>query len=399
MASSFLTNSPLLAEGLTNDLLLAAFVVWLSGFWICSRDLPFLVALAVTSVKVAIPVVYFAWFFDGAWTFLDDLTYLSRGSLWLQHGLTPVRALIAPSPEGITFFMSSALYEWWNLLAQWLFGQHYYAPVFLNVLLTFVSGYFLFRLVRLSGFGEGYARGLLLFFLLYWDVLAWSSVANLKDTLVMTLTIISFYFILKLSKQLTLGSLLMLGAMFVIFTAIRFYVPVFMIMSGAIWGVLYLRGRRRSLLLLLCSIGGLGLVGKMGLNLFTTTFAQFSPASVYSTMRVIFSPVPWSISPEYSFLLLPSVLHWLLFLPALLGGWMLWRQSREAALLLIYLALILLLYVFVPEQQGPRHRFQVDFVIAWAQFHFFWVMIREAVSQAALARKANALHEVKVQRE
>jgi hypothetical protein len=43
------------AEGLTNDLLLVAFTLWLLGLWICSRDLPFLVALVVTSVKVAVP--------------------------------------------------------------------------------------------------------------------------------------------------------------------------------------------------------------------------------------------------------------------------------------------------------------------------------------------------------
>ena len=393
MAANLLTNSPMLAEGLTDDLLLVAFVVWLLGLWICSRDLPFLVALAVTSVKVAIPVVYFGWFFDGDWTFRDDLIYLSRGSLWLQHGLTPVRALIAPAPEGISLLMSSGLYEWWNLLAQWLFGQHYYAPVFLNVLLTFVSGYFLFRLVRLSGFSEGYAKVLLVFFLLHWDVLAWSSFANLKDTLVMTLTVAGFYFIVGLSKRVTLGRLLGLGLIISIFFTIRWYVPAFMIAAGLLWGVLYLRGRRRYLLLLCCAIGGLGVVGRLGLGVFTATFAQLSPTSIYGTIRTMFSPVPWSIDPGYSFLLVPSVLHWLLFLPALLGGWMLWRQSREAALLLIYLALILLLYGFVPEQQGPRHRLQVSFVIAWAQFHFFWVMIREAVGQVALTRVAEVARE------
>jgi ABC-type polysaccharide/polyol phosphate export permease len=52
-----------MAQGLTDDLFLVAFTVWLSGLWVCRRDLPFLVALIVTSIRVSIPVVYFAGFY------------------------------------------------------------------------------------------------------------------------------------------------------------------------------------------------------------------------------------------------------------------------------------------------------------------------------------------------
>ncbi len=45
------------AEGLTNDLLLVAFALWLLGLWICSRHLPFLVALVMTSESRR-PVLY-----------------------------------------------------------------------------------------------------------------------------------------------------------------------------------------------------------------------------------------------------------------------------------------------------------------------------------------------------
>ena len=215
----------------------------------------------------------------------------------------------------------------------------------------------------------------------------------------MTLVIVGFYFMLKLSKQPTFGSLFALGMVFFVFFPIRWYIPALMVMAGVIWGILYLRGRQRYLLLSWCLIGGLFIVGILG-YLNSWSVRPFLPyldqlGSPAGMIRALLSPQPWSISSEYSFLLLPSVLHWLLFLPALLGGWMLWRRSREAALLLIYLALILLLYGFIPEQQGPRHRLQVAFIIAWMQFHFFWVMIREAVSQVSLARTADTFHEGK----
>jgi hypothetical protein len=112
---------------------------------------------------------------------------------------------------------------------------------------------------------------------------------------------------------------------------------------------------------------------------------------------MLLTPQLWAISPEYSFLLLPSLLHWLLLIPALLGAWMLWRRSREAALLLIYLAIVLVVYGFIPEQVGARQRVQVTFIVAWTQFHFFWVMAREAVRQAALARMPKAFREGEVQ--
>jgi hypothetical protein len=394
-----------MAQGLTNDLLLAAFTIWLLGLWVCSRDLPFLVALVVTSIKVAIPVAYFAWFFDGTWILQDDLVYLSRGSEMLQQGYTPLTALI-DAQGGYLWLISSKLYEWWNLLGQWFFGRHYYAPVFLNVLLTFVGGHFLFKLARSCGFSEGYAKGLLLFFLFHWEVLAWSSFINLKDVLTMTLTIMGFYFILKLSKQMTFRSLVALGLIILALLGIRWYIPAFMLITGLIWGVLCLRGRRRQLLLLGLSIGSLAIVGLLTVLIGLVPFLYFlsgaaqvvhASAIIYGPIHLLLTPQPWWISPEYSFLLLPSVLHWLLLLPALFGGWMLWRRSREAALLLIYLVIVLLLYGIIPELQGPRHRFQVAFIIAWVQFHFFWVMVREAVSQAALGRAANEFREGKVQ--
>ena len=74
-----------MAQGLTDNLLLVAFTVWLTGLWVRRRELPFLGALIVTSIRVSIPVVYFAWFYYGTWTFSDDLMYMSRGNPIRQH--------------------------------------------------------------------------------------------------------------------------------------------------------------------------------------------------------------------------------------------------------------------------------------------------------------------------
>jgi hypothetical protein len=82
-----------MAQGLTDDLLLVAFTVWLSGLWVCRRDLPFLVALIVTSIRVFIPVVNFAWFYYGTWTFSDGLTYVFRGILFANTSTDDVEKM------------------------------------------------------------------------------------------------------------------------------------------------------------------------------------------------------------------------------------------------------------------------------------------------------------------
>jgi len=92
-----------MAQGLTDDLLLVAYTIWLSGLWVCRRDLPFLVALIVTSIRASIPVVCFAWFYYGTWTFSDDLTYMSRGILFANTSTDDVEKmpyeLLLPADE------------------------------------------------------------------------------------------------------------------------------------------------------------------------------------------------------------------------------------------------------------------------------------------------------------
>jgi hypothetical protein len=66
---------------------------------------------------------------------------------------------------------------------------------------------------------------------------------------------------------------------------------------------------------------------------------------------------------------------WLLAVPAIIGGVSLWRRSEIARFAIIYLAFTLILYGSFPELQGPRHRIQALWVIAWLDFHGLWIWI------------------------
>lgn len=368
-----------MAQGLTPDLFLAAAVVGFVGFWILARDLPVPAALLVAAAKLALVVAYFAWS-DRRWTFYDDMSYFRQGSQLLAAGYSPFTILF--HAEGLkTLFVTSGgvhiLYGWWNHFAQYLFGSHYFAAVFLNVGSTFVAGAFLLRLCGLAGFGEQYARGLLIVFLLHWDVLAWSTVVNLKDVLMLVFTVAAVYWFARLSlprmrRRDRLTAAAGLGTVLFLLLWIRFYAPVLLLATFALWVLIKRRGRRKYLLLGAIA-GALLLVLP---RLIPSGLIQLSPAAVVAGMaKMALTPQPWSIDPGYSFLLIPSLLHWIFFVPTVLGAVALWRQSPVGALVVLYAGVIIVFYGLIPELQGPRHRLQIAFALVWCIYHAAYAVL------------------------
>lgn len=360
-----------MTQGLTTDLLIAALAVGVFGFVLIVRQLSAVIALPVSVIKAAIPLIYFAMFFDGSWTFIDDVTYQSHGEA-LRLDYSPLSALLQEEGRAKLIELSDGrhfLYAWWNLFAQSIFGDNYYAAVFLNVLLTFFTGAVLFRLLGDMGFSRSYQRGALVFFLLHWDVLVWSSLVNLKDVLVMALIVPTIYFLIRL--RIRFGLIPLLGAVAGLFvlTWIRYYIPFFLISSFVVWILLEGRFRWKYLSAALAGVAFLVLL----LDWSALEYVQ-PEQIVLGLMRAPLTPQPWSIEEEYSFLLLPSILHWLLFLPMVIGAIALWGRAAGARFVLVFVVLMMLFYALVPELQGPRHRVQLTFAIVWMQFHFLWLV-------------------------
>ena len=83
---------------------------------------------------------------------------------------------------GVVAGSTHILYGWYNLLAITVFSPHYHAPVLLNVLMTFVAAAFLSDILRELEFGERYRRGCVVFFLLHWDLVVWTSFLNRRTS-------------------------------------------------------------------------------------------------------------------------------------------------------------------------------------------------------------------------
>ena len=67
--------------------------------------------------------------------------------------------------------------------------------------------------------------------------------------------------------------------------------------------------------------------------------------------QALLTPRPWNIEEEYSFLLVPSIMHWALIVPTFVGSVLLWKRSKFERLLIIYLVLVICLCSVVPEVQ------------------------------------------------
>ena len=358
-------------EGLTNELLLEAIVIAALAALVAMRDLPAMAAMTIALVRVGISVIYFAWYYDGTWNVIDDLVYFSNGASLLSQDFNPISALL--TFEGFEHLQvisggHHVLYSWWNLLAQYLFGEYYFAPVFLNVLITFLTAALIHRTAALMGFASGYCLGLQCFYLLHWDVIAWSSLMNIKDPLVQFLTVAALYCAVRFLSRRDWTSVLGFVALIQIFYWIRFYLPFLILLTVACWIVWQWNDWRKFIIIALTVIGGYLSLPVLQQHSDSWNLSRILDGSIRFTL----TPLPWSILDGYSFLTIPAILHSLFLIPALTAAYALWRKVPMARLYLIYLGVIVFLYAITQDLQGPRQRFQVAFIFAWIQFHFLW---------------------------
>ena len=377
-----------LLSGLTPELFSAAAWILAFGVLVSGRDIPLRLAIPVALLKVAVPVVHFAVNPAGAFHVLDDLFYYNSALGMMQRGydvLTLIR-----DPVALQFYLPSMTgshvgYHLWNLAGLSIFGPYYFSPVLLNVGATFLAGWFFIRVLRLMDFPEFYCRCALVFFLLHWDVIAWASFLNMKDVLVMTLTLGLLHQVMLALRRPSAWRIPGVALAVAPLLFLRFYAPALVLCAA----LLQLALTRR---FLLAAAAAAGLF--IGLYLrfpgVTHAWSHIDPLAVAGLPRFLMTPLPWNLTPGYEFLLLPSALHLLLLLPALAVIPRLWQEHPHSRLLLLYFAVALASYAIVPSLQGVRQRFQVGFVLAWLQFHALWMLLRHAALPEKRAEKRAA---------
>jgi hypothetical protein len=170
-----------------------------------------------------------------------------------------------------------------------------------------------------------------------------------------------------------------------LFVILRFYVPVlaltaFVLTSASARGAI---ARNRWRLLGLGLVLGGVLYAVVGPGLLALAYSRLDLRVgnvVFGVVRILLTPQPWSLESNYEYLLIPSTMHMLVLVPALVGVASLWRHLPGSRLGIVYYGLIVFVFASFPFQQGPRHRYQAVFILVWGLVH----VVRETLPALAL---------------
>ncbi len=336
----------------------------------------------ITALKAGLFLLYFGWLFNGTYTFLDDWRYLDIGrqlaanSVGLINIISHYRYIVS------TVAGANVAYYVYNATAVNLFGAGYYAPVTLNIVLTFIEAGLLMKAARDGlGMSRRAAIGLFAFLALSPDILAWSTIPNFKDTLVATGTAAAVCAVALVDKhRIGRAALLAVAAAFVL-AITRLYVPLMLGIAFGITLFLSPRGRRNPWLWLLAAVALFFVVRYMGHGSLVDALRSLRSRMdnpVKGVVRFLITPIPFHTAPGYGFMDLPQMIYWTLMPLMLYGIRCVWRKATiSSRFIVIYFILMILLYGSFTTLQGARHRVQIDGLVVIFQFYGLLALFRQ----------------------
>lgn len=351
-------------------------------------------SMVAAVIKAVIFLLYFGLLFDGTFTFLDDWSYLEGGQELHSQGIGV--ANLAENWNSVLAIGggSHVIYYLYNAYAFRLFGEGYYAPVALNIVLTVLIAWIgTYLSVRAFGLSGAHRKFFFAFLLFHPDILAWSNVMNGKDVLVLLLHVLllvsSWLFLVR--RPVVALALAVPVCLVLLFT--RFYVPLLFGVALLATLLLSRTGKGRVWLFSL-SIAFVALflaqIGLDGLDYALAVLHENFVNPVYGFVRAVLTPIPFNTDLPYSFLDVPALIHWLLLPFACWGAIALHRlRTPFSRFFLLYVMFFLSLYAVFGELQGPRHRVQLDYAWAVLQFVGVTAFLRSVFSY----RIRHSLHE------
>ncbi len=323
-------------------------------------------------IKYGLFLVYYSNVLGVSWTHLDDITYLTDAYYLMTK--VPLSELIFTS-DGYLQMMSISggkhfLYLLWNIIALKVIGVGYYAPVSLNIFVSFLSGLVLYKILIIFK-SVNYSRLASLFFILHVDILTWTTIVNVKSSLVILMTLLMFLNLFQFMTRKRVSNILFLVLSAFVLLWLRFYIPVLFFISLFVYFTFVFRNVYFlifSIVILLCVLGQVESLIRLDL---------IDPSSlIMGFVRFSLTPLPWSIIDSYSYLKISSIANMVLIIPAVIGAYCLSKNSPIVCIMVVYLLVCWVFYSIVPELQGPRHRAQFVPFISLAQFHFIYLLFK-----------------------
>jgi hypothetical protein len=343
-------------------------------------------ALAASLFKAGLFLFYFSMMFDDTYVLLDDQAYIRGGEELFTKGIGPFN-FVERLPELLVMAGGTQfVYYLYNAVAVSFFGSGYFAPVALNVILTAPMAALGTRLAeREFGFSGPARTWFFYYFFLFPDVLAWSTIVNDKDILVLFLHVVLLIgFSLWFRNRIVRALFLMIPAS-VVLLFLRFYVPLFFSAAFAVTAIVGGRFSRRLYGLVagtLLVAGAATAIGPRVIELAVNALRDdlVNPATGF--LYFLLTPIPFNTEANYAFLDMPAAIHWILMPFAVFGVYRIYRLGTPfSRFFLVYFFTFAALYSIFGELQGPRHRVQLDF--AWAVFQFagLLALVRDALSE------------------
>lgn len=338
---------------------------------------------AIATLKAGLFLLYFGVLFDGTYTFLDDWRYLHIGEL-LAHQRIGIFNFIRNYHYILSTVESVNLsYYIYNASAIDVFGDGYYAPVAMNILLTFLAAGLLAGTARAGlGMGRRTSAGLFAFLALAPSILAWSTITNMKDIVVATATAAVVYAVALVDNGRPWRALLVAAAGTAVLMVTRFYVPLTL---GIAFGVALLfsrRARRSPWLWLMGLIALAGVAHMLGHGSVTGALRKLHEGGgnpITGVLRFVVTPIPFHTAPGYGFLDLPQLVYWLLLPLEAYGMWAVWKKKTLTGhFLVIYFLVMTVLYGVQTTLQGPRHRIQIEGLIVIFQYYGILALVRRS---------------------
>lgn len=426
--------------GLSGSLLYATVLTSIFGALILARFVGWHFALFLSVLRSAINMVYWAWLTEPLWWLHSDSEKYIRAGVRLFERWEVLPDFIALVNYAKTLELPAA-YALHNFVAFKMFGEQVYSPIFLNTLIIFVSVVLIFYLFPNMLQSLGRRQAFAAFFIFHWTLIQWSVANNTKEIFVIFL-VLSLIFTVRVTLQKIVflvrktkeektssekrsmqdGMLAILSPRCLIknrliakFGALILCLSLIYVVHDLIWNT------RRSMaymmpgiiliwlfvLVLLPPIEGwfretvesgskrdmpklwvifpivfviLGFAGLLLAQIPVSLIAHLEvEAGPERIMRFLLTPRPWSLSPEYGFLMVGAIAHICLIGVSLFGlGIMAYRERhQEGGWLLIYFICMLVIFGLAPEVAGPRHRVQIDFVLIIGQFYIGLMLMTE----------------------
>lgn len=335
----------------------------------------------IAALKAGLFLLYFGFLFNGTYTFLDDWRYLDIGEQLAANGIGLMSIVSHYQYIVSTVTGQNIAYYVYNASAVQLFGSGYYAPVTLNIVLTFLEAGLLMKAAHDGlGMGRRTAIGLFALVALNPDILVWSTIPNFKDTLVATGTAAAVCAVALVDRhRIGRAALLAVAAAFVL-AITRLYVPLMLGVAFVITLFLSPRGRRNPWLWLLATVALFFVLRHMGHGSLVDALRALRSKMdnpVKGVVRFLVTPIPFHTAPGYGFMNLPQMIYWALMPLMFYGIRSVWREATVSArFIVIYFVLMLLLYGSFTTLQGARHRVQIDGLVVIFQFYGLLALLR-----------------------